>query len=453
MDIVLVVILAVVIIQFIAMLSLFSKNRHSLQVEVAEFMRRLERNETALLDEFGKNKEETSKSVKDSMEELSSNLKSVSEQLPTILPSFTGLVDNKMKDVQVFMDSGLKSNREELLTYLKEFEEKFSAKIEALTKDTNDKIEKTRSSIEKVADTQQGNGKKLDDITQTMDAGLIAHREELLTSQKAFEVKSLTRIEALAKNTSDGLEKNRESIEKELADMQQGNEKKLDEITQAMDSSLKYYREGLSISLKGFEDKFSAKIEALGGTIEKKLLDGVTQIVDEKLHKTLETRFDKSFKLLSDKLELVQKGLGETKTLANEVGSVKDVLSKTKEKLNIALSEIENADTQTREIERKLRDVQTLPEELPAENTAVAPAAEEIAAPAAEEIAAPAAEEIAAPVAEEIAEPVAEEIAAPVAEEVAVPVAEEIAAPVAEENVVVAAAEHVDDAEKILAEP
>jgi len=51
------------------------------------------------------------------------------------------------------------------------------------------------------------------------------------------------------------------------------------------------------------------------------------ETVDEKLHKTLETRLSESFKLVSDRLELVQKGLGEMQTLATGVGDLKKVLS------------------------------------------------------------------------------------------------------------------------------
>jgi len=51
------------------------------------------------------------------------------------------------------------------------------------------------------------------------------------------------------------------------------------------------------------------------------------ETVDEKLHKTLETRLSESFKLVSDRLELVQKDLGEMQTLATGVGDLKKVLS------------------------------------------------------------------------------------------------------------------------------
>ena len=52
--------------------------------------------------------------------------------------------------------------------------------------------------------------------------------------------------------------------------------------------------------------------------------------VDEKLQKTLDERLAQSFKQVSDRLELVHKGLGEMQTLAQDVGGLKKVLSNVK---------------------------------------------------------------------------------------------------------------------------
>lgn len=58
-----------------------------------------------------------------------------------------------------------------------------------------------------------------------------------------------------------------------------------------------------------------------------KQLDKIRNTVDEKLQKTLEERIGQSFKLVSDRLEQVYKGLGEMQTLASGVGDLKRVLS------------------------------------------------------------------------------------------------------------------------------
>jgi DNA recombination protein RmuC len=54
------------------------------------------------------------------------------------------------------------------------------------------------------------------------------------------------------------------------------------------------------------------------------------ETVDEKLHATLEKRLGESFKIVSERLEQVHKGLGEMQTLAVGVGDLKKVLSNVK---------------------------------------------------------------------------------------------------------------------------
>ncbi|MGH8462356.1 MAG: DNA recombination protein RmuC [Stenotrophobium sp.] len=59
-------------------------------------------------------------------------------------------------------------------------------------------------------------------------------------------------------------------------------------------------------------------------------LEEMRKTVDEKLHATLEQRLGESFKLVSERLEQVHKGLGEMQTLATGVGDLKRVLSNVK---------------------------------------------------------------------------------------------------------------------------
>ena len=59
-------------------------------------------------------------------------------------------------------------------------------------------------------------------------------------------------------------------------------------------------------------------------------LEKMRETVDEKLHKTLEERLGRSFKLVSDRLEAVQKGLVEMQAVAGDVGDLKKVLSNVK---------------------------------------------------------------------------------------------------------------------------
>ena len=82
------------------------------------------------------------------------------------------------------------------------------------------------------------------------------------------------------------------------------------------------------------------RLEAVRATVEQRLdvlrsdnaqkLEQMRATVDEKLQATLEQRLGESFKLVSDRLEQVHKGLGEMQTLAVGVGDLKRVLTNVK---------------------------------------------------------------------------------------------------------------------------
>jgi DNA recombination protein RmuC len=82
------------------------------------------------------------------------------------------------------------------------------------------------------------------------------------------------------------------------------------------------------------------RLEAVRATVEQRLevlrgdnaqkLEQIRATVDEKLHAALEQRLGESFKLVSDRLEQVHKGLGEMQTLATGVGDLKRVLTNVK---------------------------------------------------------------------------------------------------------------------------
>lgn len=76
-------------------------------------------------------------------------------------------------------------------------------------------------------------------------------------------------------------------------------------------------------------DMLARQQETLIQSTEKRL-DEMRLMVEEKLQKTLNERIGQSFEIVRSQLENVQKGLGEMKSLAQDVGGLKKVLSNVK---------------------------------------------------------------------------------------------------------------------------
>ena len=86
---------------------------------------------------------------------------------------------------------------------------------------------------------------------------------------------------------------------------------------------------------------FSSRLKELQ-ELSKSKLEEIKVLVDDKLKQTLETRFNESFKLISERLEQVYKGLGEMHGLAEGVGDLKRVLSNVKTRGNMGEVELGN---------------------------------------------------------------------------------------------------------------
>jgi DNA recombination protein RmuC len=138
---------------------------------------------------------------------------------------------------------------------------------------------------------------------------------------------------------------------KDLSNLTQSNATQLDAARTGLAEQARQTREEQAHALKQFGETLTQQLAALSqnndrrfsevrATLEQKLkdievnnaqkLDEMRRTVDEKLHATLEQRLGESFKLVSDRLEQVHRGLGEMQTLAAGVGDLKKVLTNVK---------------------------------------------------------------------------------------------------------------------------
>ena len=129
------------------------------------------------------------------------------------------------------------------------------------------------------------------------------NRSELAENVKSANdttIKSIVEISAMLKGQL-------ESVATQTGRLTESNESRLEGLRSIVDLRLKQLQEDNS-----------------------KQLDRMRVTVDEKLQGTLEKRLGESFKLVSDRLEQVHKGLGAMQQLASDVGGLQKVLSNVK---------------------------------------------------------------------------------------------------------------------------
>lgn len=197
--------------------------------------------------------------------------------------------------------------RRELSSSLISFEEKLSHltntidhKLTAFSEANNTNVKETRLEIKQSLDHFK---KDLGESIQTFSSLQKENFYALLNKQGEQNAETTSRLTGM-----------RETLEKKIAELQIGNEQKLEQIR-------------------------------------------IT--VDEKLQKTLETRLGESFKLVSERLEAVHKGLGDMQQLATGVGDLKRVLGNVKTRGLLGEYQLENLLEQTLTPDQYTKNVKT----------------------------------------------------------------------------------------------
>jgi DNA recombination protein RmuC len=130
------------------------------------------------------------------------------------------------------------------------------------------------------------------------------------------------------------------SLEQKFEALKSAVETKLESASQQQSKASNDSRTELTSTLSKMSEQTGRELDKLKGAVETKLaqiqtdnstkLEEMRKTVDEKLQGTLDKRLGESFKLVSERLEQVHKGLGEMQALAIGVGDLKKVLTNVK---------------------------------------------------------------------------------------------------------------------------
>jgi DNA recombination protein RmuC len=145
----------------------------------------------------------------------------------------------------------------------------------------------------------------------------------------------------------DEFQRNREESSKVAKDNRDELRKSLESFDASLSRNIREFNENQranfetsTIRARDQAQSIEARLEKMRETIEGKLkeiqtdnsikLEQMRETVNEKLQETLNTRISESFKMVTDQLEQVYKGLGDMQKLAVGVGDLKRVLSNVK---------------------------------------------------------------------------------------------------------------------------
>lgn len=135
------------------------------------------------------------------------------------------------------------------------------------------------------------------------------------------------------------------TLREEFRSNRQESQTSFKETRQELNGSFRLLSNALTTLLDQANRESGDKLKDIRETVEKKLLtiqeennrklDEMRKVVDEKLQETVEKRFNESFRMISERLEQVHKGLGEMQSLASGVGDLKKVLTNVKTRGNL----------------------------------------------------------------------------------------------------------------------
>lgn len=209
------------------------------------------------------------------------------------------------------MKEYLKNSRDDLNENFKDFREESQESFKNLgvmvTNQINFMAENQKRSFEYFSGQLGTQNKNFEDSQKYLRELIKTSLEEIETAQNKFT----------------------ETISKSVKELKELLSIELKDSRQELSKSLLIFGQDMIANIDKMKVTISEVLEKLRNDNERKL-EEMRKTVDEKLHETLEKRLANSFKVVSERLELVHKGLGEMQSLANGVGDLKKALTNVK---------------------------------------------------------------------------------------------------------------------------
>jgi DNA recombination protein RmuC len=339
-----------------------------------------ERTERAVKAEIAQSREELGKAAREQRQELTEAFKIFGESVTQRISDVAGIQKGQLETFSAQLASFAKTSTEQLeadraesATNAKQLREEVVATLKGISESITTTMTGLASAQKSQLDSfsnqltlfAQASGEKLDGVRMETANGGKQLREEVVTTLKSIsetmaktmvdlsvaekaqlesfsgQIATLTKtsgekLDGIRVESATGAKQLREEVIAALKDITVATTNTMSELANLQKLQL----EAMSLAIGNLSESNEKKLEAVRITVEAKLqsmqvdnakqLEQMRHTVDEKLQGTLEKRLGESFKQVSERLELVHKGLGEMQSLATGVGDLKKVLTNVK---------------------------------------------------------------------------------------------------------------------------
>jgi len=336
--------------------------------------------EQALREELRQGREESSQAARDLREEVAQVLKLASDTTVRTI----GELSSAQKIQLDYVVAQMKSLNDVSQKQLEGIQNTVNSQLKDIERGNERKLDEIRQTVESSANTTAKAARYLREevnasLKSTADS-VVMTIGELSTLQHSQLNSVVAQLKTQGEMSQSSLDGFRLATDQRLRILQENNEKRIEELRVTIDAALRATMEesgndarqlreevkGVLIStgdstvktigemallqrsqlvdalgeLKSLNETSQTQLGALRTSVDQQLiqiresnerkLEEMRKTVDEQLQGTLERRLGDSFSLVSERLEAVQRGLGEMQTLATGVGDLKRALTNVK---------------------------------------------------------------------------------------------------------------------------
>jgi len=321
-----------------------------------------DRSVTSVREESARSRTEATETSRQLRGELTSNVQTLQQTLLSTLTDLGGqqhtALDRFAIQIKGITDAAHengRSLREEITRSLTQVGEHTAGQVKLSAEAQQKALENFSGQLARLADANTLSGRSLREeiITSlnTVSGQMIIQAKQDAEAQRTGLEGFAGRLDSLSKTLESRINTLLEGTAKALLQIRDEGRTSTTATRTEITMALKAYQETVQVQLADnvtqvrtqmslVAENTEKRLEALRATVEQRLqslqadnavkLEQMRHTVDEKLQGTLERRLGESFKLVSERLELVHKGLGEMQTLASGVGDLKKVLTNVK---------------------------------------------------------------------------------------------------------------------------